>query len=91
LNEHPDFKLYHNERLEFLGVQYWRSSSPNHLFNNFPDTPEGDLTNWRASLVNAKMLAQISGDIGLDNYLFYPKENQRIRTQKRGNISWPMQ
>lgn len=82
LNEHPDFKLYHNERLEFLGDAVLEIVVTEHLFNNFPDTPEGDLTNWRASLVNAKMLAQISGEIGLDNYLYLSKGESRDKNSK---------
>jgi ribonuclease-3 len=70
LNEHPDFKLDHNERLEFLGDAVLEIVVTEYLFRHFPTTPEGDLTNWRASLVNAKMLSQIADEIGLDNFLY---------------------
>jgi ribonuclease III len=73
LNEHPEFKIYHNERLEFLGDAVLEIIVTEHLFNNYPDTPEGDLTNWRASLVNAKMLAQIANEIELESYLYLSK------------------
>ena len=32
--------------------------------------PEGELTNWRAALVNAKMCAQVANEIGIETYLF---------------------
>ncbi len=73
LNEHPEFKLQHNERLEFLGDAVLEIIVTEYLFNNYPDTPEGDLTNWRASLVNSKMLAQIAREIGLEEYLYLSK------------------
>lgn len=73
LNEHPKFELQHNERLEFLGDAVLEIIVTEHLFNTYPDTPEGDLTNWRASLVNAKMLALIASEIGLDEYLYLSK------------------
>lgn len=73
LNEHPDFNLGHNERLEFLGDAVLEIIVTEYLFTTYPDTPEGDLTNWRASLVNAKMLATIAGEINLDKYLYLSK------------------
>jgi len=73
LNEHPDFRLHHNERLEFLGDAVLEIIVTKHLFESFPETPEGDLTNWRASLVNAKMLAIIASELDLENYLYLSK------------------
>lgn len=73
LNEHPDFHLYHNERLEFLGDAVLEIVVTEYLFNHYPETPEGDLTNWRASLVNAKMLSKIAYDLGLEDYLYLSK------------------
>jgi ribonuclease III len=82
LNEHPDFKLAHNERLEFLGDAVLEIIVTEHLFNTFPETPEGDLTNWRASLVNAKMLASISSEIGLEKYLYLSKGEAKDKDSK---------
>ena len=59
LNEHPKCKLGHNERLEFLGDAVVELSVTEYLFKNYPN-PEGDLTNWRASLVNANMLGDLA-------------------------------
>ena len=82
LNEHPEFKLQHNERLEFLGDAVLEIIVTEYLFNNYPDTPEGDLTNWRASLVNSKMLAQIAREIGLEEYLYLSKGEAKDRDSK---------
>jgi len=73
LNEHPKFELPHNERLEFLGDAVLEIIVTEYLFKTFTETPEGDLTNWRASLVNSKMLALIASEIGLDDYLYLSK------------------
>lgn len=69
LNEHYDFPLPHNERLEFLGDAVLELIVTEFLFNEYGN-PEGELTNWRAALVNAKMLASIAYEIGMEDYLF---------------------
>lgn len=70
LNEHPEEKLPNNERLEFLGDSVLSFVVSEHLYNEYPDHPEGDLTNFRASLVNAKALAVIAKQLNLGEYLF---------------------
>jgi len=69
INEHPDFRVGHNERLEFLGDAVLEIIVTEYLFINFPDKPEGDLTNWRASLVNSKMLYQVAKNLNFEEYL----------------------
>jgi len=68
LNEHREYKLDHNERLEFLGDAVLELVVTEYLYNNFPN-PEGELTNWRAALVNGEMLATISKKLGVEEYL----------------------
>ncbi len=82
LNEHPDFGLPHNERLEFLGDAVLEIIVTEYLFNNYPDTPEGDLTNWRASLVNFKMLAQVAGELEIEKYLYLSKGESKDKNSK---------
>lgn len=69
LNEHRAFPVGHNERLEFLGDAVVELIVTEFLFNEYGN-PEGELTNWRAALVNAKMLASIAYEIGMEPYLF---------------------
>jgi len=69
LNEHPGFELGHNERLEFLGDAVLELAVTEHLYEKYPN-PEGELTNWRAALVNAKALAKVAGEIGLEDFLY---------------------
>ncbi len=69
LNEHHDFPLGHNERLEFLGDAVLELVVTEFLFEEYLN-PEGELTNWRAALVNAKMLSGIAYEIGMEKFLF---------------------
>jgi len=72
LNENPDFYLDQNERLEFLGDAVLELVVSEYLFKNY-DVPEGDMTNWRAALVNSQSLAKIAKKIGLDGFLLLSK------------------
>lgn len=72
LNEHPEFELDHNERLEFLGDAVLELIVTEHLYRTYPN-PEGELTNWRAALVNAIMLAGIAKDLGIEDFLYLSK------------------
>lgn len=75
LNENPSLKIEHNERLEFLGDAVLELVVTKHLFSNYPN-PEGELTCWRAALVNSKMLSEIANKLGLDVYLLLSKGEQ---------------
>jgi len=66
LNENPDFYLGNNERLEFLGDAVLELAVTEYLFKEYPQKPEGELTNWRAALVNAKMLGKVALDLGFN-------------------------
>ena len=73
LNENPDFHLAHNERLEFLGDAVLGLIVTEYLFLKYPKKSEGELTGWRAALVNADMLAQISQEVGFNEFLLLSK------------------
>lgn len=68
INENPKWHLDHNERLEFLGDAVLELVVTEHLYRTYPN-PEGELTNWRAALVNAVMLADISKVFDLNEYM----------------------
>ncbi len=69
INENPNFRLFHNERLEFLGDAVLELVVTEYLFKKYPAKPEGELTNWRAALVNAKMLSEIAQKLGFNDFL----------------------
>jgi len=69
LNENPDFKLPHNERLEFLGDAVLEQVVTEYLYQKYPQKSEGELTNWRAALVNARILGDLAKDLGFNDFL----------------------
>ena len=50
-NERWHNSLRSNERLEFLGDSILGMIVADHLYRNFPDRPEGELTRMRADMV----------------------------------------
>jgi len=72
LNEHRDMDRDHNERLEFLGDAVLELVVTEHLFSTFKN-PEGDMTSWRASLVNGEMLAIVAREMGIEPFLMMSK------------------
>jgi len=69
INENPSFGLGHNERLEFLGDAVLELAVTERLFDMFPDKPEGELTSFRAALVNANMLSDIAVELEMNEVL----------------------
>jgi len=85
LNENPDFSLKDNERLEFLGDAVLEMVVTEYLYQNYPN-PEGDLTNWRAALVNAKMLSEKADRLGVNNYLLLSRGEAKDEGRARQYI-----
>ncbi|MFH1187906.1 MAG: ribonuclease III [bacterium] len=84
LNEHPAFHLGHNERMEFLGDAVLELVVTEYLYNNYQN-PEGELTNWRASLVNGAMLATASKELEIEEFLFLSKGETQDKNSKARN------
>jgi ribonuclease III len=82
LNENHNFKLGHNERLEFLGDAVLELISTEYLFNKFPERPEGDLTNIRASIVNSVSLADTGEQLEVEKYLYLSHGESRDKSTK---------
>lgn len=80
LNEHPEIPE-HNERLEFLGDAVLELVVTEHLYGNYPN-PEGELTNWRAALVNSTMLHTLSTENGVEDYLLLSKGEAKDNNSK---------
>lgn len=76
LNEHSSFPLDHNERLEFLGDAVLELVVTEHLYNNYPN-PEGEMTNWRAALVNGEQLADVALGLGVEEYLYLSRGEKK--------------
>jgi ribonuclease-3 len=77
LNEYPNWRLPHNERLEYLGDAVLELVVSEKLFNRFPSYPEGQLTIIRAALVNYQMLAKVAESIDLDSFILMSRGERR--------------
>ena len=77
LNENPKFHLHHNERLEFLGDAVLELVVTEYLYKEYPQKPEGELTNWRAALVNAKMLSEIAKNLEFNDFLLLSRGEEK--------------
>ncbi len=65
----PDGSYANNERLEFLGDAVLEAIVSEFLFLEYPDLPEGTLTQMRSRIVSRASLDEIARSIGLDNYV----------------------
>lgn len=73
LNENRGIESSHNERLEFLGDAVLELIVTEYLFEKYPDSTEGDLTAYRASLVNAIILSEVAQKISINDFLLLSK------------------
>lgn len=73
VNENPSADWANNERLEFLGDAVLELITTAFLFDKYPNQPEGELTAYRAALVNTKSLAEAAIETGMSEYLLLSK------------------
>lgn len=76
LNEHKSAEA-HNERLEFLGDAVLELSATHFLFHKYPEKSEGDLTAYRAALVNTYSIAEVADALGVNDMLLLSKGEKR--------------
>jgi ribonuclease-3 len=69
LNEAPVPGTLSNERLEFLGDAVLGVVVARWLFDQYPDLPEGRLTELRSHLVKSETLALVAARLHLGEYL----------------------
>jgi len=85
LNENKSAKA-HNERLEFLGDAVLELAVTHFLYLRFPNKPEGDLTAYRAALVNTNSLAESAEKLNLNSMLLLSKGEAKDTGRARGII-----
>jgi len=83
LNEHPDWPLPQNERLEYLGDAVLELVVSEALFDRYPASQEGKLTSLRAALVNYQMLAKVAHTMTLEEYLYLSRGESRDQGKAR--------
>jgi len=88
LNENPSWSEDNNERLEFLGDAVLELVMTEELFNRFPEKEEGELTIYRAGMVNTKNLAIVAGELGLAEQILLSRgEAKSFAGRSRESIS----
>jgi len=83
LNENPSAGLDDNERMEFLGDALLDFVVADGLYSDFPDLPEGKLTEIRISLVRKETLAEKASQLSLGKYLLMGKGEETTGGRKR--------
>ena len=72
-----------NERLEFLGDTVLSAVVSEYLFEAYPDTPEGELSTMRAALVQSQALASYSRSLGVGDFLYLGKGEEKNNGRDR--------
>ncbi len=75
-----------NERLEFLGDAVVNFVIAEILYQHFPKATEGDLSRWRASLVNRDALADLAKEFELGPFIFLGPGELRSGGSERQSI-----
>ncbi|MBI5004056.1 ribonuclease III [Candidatus Kaiserbacteria bacterium] len=86
LNENRAPGREHNERLEFLGDAVLELVATEFLFAKYPDKPEGDLTAYRAALVNTVSISDAATKLGMNDYLLLSRGEAKDTGRARGII-----
>ncbi len=86
LNEHREYAGSHNERLEFLGDAVLELAATDFLFKKFPGRSEGELTSYRAALVNTVSLSESAQELGLSGFLLLSKGEAKDTGRARDAI-----
>jgi len=77
LNENRSTGIEHNERLEFLGDAVLELVVTEFLFEKYPDKAEGDLTSYRAALVNTTSISDAAVKLGMNDFLLLSRGESR--------------
>jgi ribonuclease-3 len=81
-----------NERLEFLGDSIVNFVVAEALYHQFPGSQEGELSRWRATLINRETLADLARKFDLGNYLYLgPGELKTGGNQRQSILSCTME
>lgn len=86
INENKDTTQEHNERLEFLGDAVLELIATSFLFKKYPKRNEGELTSFRAALVNTNSLSEVASKLGFNEFLLLSKGESRDTGRARQYI-----
>lgn len=78
-----DVSVQDNQRLEFLGDSVLNLVAAEHFYREHPRSFQGELTRYRSSVVNNKVLAEKAENFKLSRFLLLGKGEEK--TQGRHN------
>lgn len=83
---HRSASEINSERLEFLGDSVVNFVIAEALYQQFPKAQEGELSRWRATLINRDTLCQLARDFDVGRYLFLGSGEQKSGGHQRDSI-----
>jgi len=83
---HRSHSQAHNERLEFLGDSVLNCVIAKHLFDAYPDLPEGELSRLRSNLVNQQTLFILAQQLDLGEVLLLGEGERKSAGFRRPSI-----
>jgi ribonuclease-3 len=86
VNELGDASVRDNERLEFLGDAVLDLAVSHILMEIFQESKEGDLSKFRASVVNERGLSQVAKELGLGEFLLLGKGEELSGGREKPSI-----
>lgn len=75
-----------NERLEFLGDSVLGFAVTEHLYNQYPDLPEGDLAKRRSAVVSTRALAGIARSLGIGEFILLGQGEKLTNGKDKSSI-----
>lgn len=86
VNENKDLKLKDNERLEFLGDAVLDLAISHILMERFPDLREGELSKYRAAIVNENGLCKAARYLDLGEHILLGKGEEMTNGRAKSSI-----
>lgn len=83
---HRSANPIHNERLEFIGDSIVNLVVGEALFQSHPNQPEGELSRWRASLVQREALAELARLWKLEKFIILGPGESKTHGAQRPSI-----
>ena len=85
-NENRELQLKDNERLEFLGDAVLDLAISHILMEKFKDLKEGDLSKYRAKVVNESGLCKVAKSLDLGEYILLGKGEEITDGREKPSI-----
>ncbi len=86
LNEHKNFHLPSNEKLEFLGDSVLSLITSMYLYNHYPQYEEGAYTDIKSAIVRTESLAIAASPLSLGEYLYLSRGEEQGAGRGNKNI-----